>query len=151
MHIYLNLKLSTVKRNFYVDDCLKSIPTEEGAVKLALDLQSLMKMGGYRLTKWLSNSRKVLCAIPESERAPSGVNLNPCDALPSDRALGINWNVNEDKIKFVVKVEDRPLTRRGIRGLFKYEWWPHNFLHIMLRQNGKRDYMSPGTRPRKIQ
>ena len=102
MHIYLNLKLSTVKRNFYVDDCLKSIPTEEGAVKLALDLQSLMKMGGYRLTKWLSNSRKVLCAIPESERAPSGVNLNPCDALPSDRALGINWNVNEDKIKFVV-------------------------------------------------
>ena len=131
MHIYLNLKLSTVKRNFYVDDCLKSIPTEEGAVKLALDLQSLMKMGGYRLTKWLSNSRKVLCAIPESERAPSGVNLNPCDALPSDRALGINWNVNEDKIKFVVKVEDRPLTRRGIRGLFKYECkWPHNFLHI---------------------
>ena len=114
MHIYLNLKLSTVKRNFYVDDCLKSIPTEEGAVKLALDLQSLMKMGGYRLTKWLSNSRKVLCAIPESERAPSGVNLNPCDALPSDRALGINWNVNEDKIKFVVKVEDRPLTRPGI-------------------------------------
>ena len=110
----MNLKLSTVKRNFYVDDCLKSIPTEEGAVKLAVDLQSLMKMGGFRLTIWLSNSRKVLCAIPESERAPSVVNLNPCDALPSDRALGINWNVNEDKIKFVVKVADRPLTRRGI-------------------------------------
>ena len=72
-----------------------------------------MKMDGFRLTKWLSNSRKVLCAIPESERAPSVVNLNPCDALPSDRALGINWDVNEDKIKFVVKVADRPLTQRG--------------------------------------
>ena len=106
--------LATVQRNFYVDDCDKSVPKEEKAIKLALDLQSLMKMGGFRLTKWLSNSRKVLCAIPESERAPSVVSLNPCDALPTDRALGINRDVNEDQIKFVVKVADRPLTRRGI-------------------------------------
>ena len=70
-------------------------------------------MGGFRLTKWLSNSRKVLCAIPTSEIAPSVVTLNPCDALPSDHALGINWDVDEDKIKFVVKVADRPLTRRA--------------------------------------
>ena len=98
----------------YVDDCLKSVPTEEGAETLALDWQSLMKMGGFRLTKWLSNSRKVLCAIPESERAPSVVTLNPCDALPGDRALGINWDVSEDRIKFMVKVADRPLTLRGI-------------------------------------
>ena len=105
--------LTTVHRNFYVDDCLKSVLTEEKAIKLALDLQSLMKMDGFRLTKWLSNSRKVLCAIPESERAPSVVSLNPCDALPTDRALGINWDVNEDQIKFVVKVADRPLTRTG--------------------------------------
>ncbi|MCG8069350.1 MAG: hypothetical protein JAY84_15975 [Candidatus Thiodiazotropha taylori] len=106
--------VSTVKRNFYVDDCLKSVPTEEGAVKLALDLQALMKMGGFRLTKWLSNSRNVLRAIPESDRAPSVISLGPCDALPCDRALGINWDVNEDKIRFVVKIADRPLTRRGI-------------------------------------
>ena len=89
-------------------------PTENDAIKLALDLQSLMMMGGFRLTKWLSNSRDVLCAIPETERAPSVISLNPCDALPSDRALGINWEVDEDKIKFMVKVADRPLTRRGI-------------------------------------
>ena len=31
--------------------------------------------------------------------------------MPSDRALGIKWDVNEDKIKFVA---NRPLTRRGI-------------------------------------
>ena len=52
--------------------------------------------------------------MPESERAPSVVTLNSCDALPGDRALGINWDVNEDRIKFVVKVADQPLTRRGI-------------------------------------
>ena len=83
-------------------------------MKLAQDLQSLMKMGGFRLTKWLSNSRNVLRLIPESERAPSVVSLNPCDDLPRDRALGINWDVNDDKIKFIVQVADRPFTRRGI-------------------------------------
>lgn len=74
----------TVKRNFYENDGLKSVPTEDDAVKLTIDLQLLMKMGDFRLPKWLSNSRKVLCAIPASERAPSVVSLNPYDVLPSD-------------------------------------------------------------------
>ena len=106
--------LSTVHRIFYVDDCLKSVPSEREAVKLAFDLQSLLKMGGFKLTKWLSNSRSVLNAIPESERAPTIVSLNPCDALPSDRTLGINRNVNRDEMKFKLKVNDQPFTRRGI-------------------------------------
>ena len=49
-HLFEPEGVSTVKRNFYVDDCLKSVPTEKDAIKLALDLQSLMKMGGFRLT-----------------------------------------------------------------------------------------------------
>ena len=40
--------------------------------------------------------------------------MNPCDALSCDRTLGINWDVNADKIKFNVKVRDQPFTRRGI-------------------------------------
>ncbi|CAG2203658.1 unnamed protein product [Mytilus edulis] len=77
------------------------------------DLQSMLKMGGFRLTKWLSNKRNVLNAIPESERASSVVSLGPSDMLPSDKALGVIWDVNEDKIKFKVKLSDKPLTRRG--------------------------------------
>ncbi|KAK3091640.1 hypothetical protein FSP39_021443 [Pinctada imbricata] len=41
----------TVERNFYVDDCLKSVSSEEEAIQLASDLQSLLKEGGFRLTK----------------------------------------------------------------------------------------------------
>ncbi|CAG2254433.1 unnamed protein product [Mytilus edulis] len=100
--------------HFYVDDCLKSVPSEQQAIKLATDLQSMLKMGGFRLTKWLSNKRNVLNAIPESERASSVVSLGPSDMLPSDKALGVIWDVNEDKIKFKVKLSDKPLTRRGI-------------------------------------
>ena len=126
--------VSTVKENFYVDDCLKSVPTEDAAIKLALELQSLMRLGGFRLTKWLSNSRKVLRTVPESERAPSVVSLNPCDVLPSERALGINWDVNDDKIRFVVKIAVRPFTRRGILSVVSSIFDPLGLVSpIMLR------------------
>ncbi|CAG2225244.1 Tenascin-R,Ryncolin-2,Angiopoietin-related protein 1,Angiopoietin-related protein 6,Ficolin-3,Techylectin-5B,Ryncolin-1,Fibrinogen C domain-containing protein 1,Ficolin-2,Fibrinogen-like protein 1,Fibrinogen alpha chain,Tenascin,Ficolin-1,Fibrinogen-like protein A,Microfibril-associated glycoprotein 4,Ryncolin-3,Angiopoietin-related protein 2,Angiopoietin-4 [Mytilus edulis] len=103
-----------VEKKIYVDDCLKSVSSEQEAIKLAIDLQSLMKMGGFRLTKWLSNNRDVLKAIPESELAPAVVNLSPGDELPNDKALDVIWDVNEDKIRFKVKLTDKPLTRRGI-------------------------------------
>ena len=73
-----------------------------------------MKRIGLRLTKWMSNSRKVLDSIPEVERAPSVVKLEPGDSLPNDRALGVLWNVNDDTINFKVKLEDKPATRRGM-------------------------------------
>lgn len=53
-------------------------------------------------------------AIPEAERTPSVVNLSPDDLLPSDRTLGVTWDVNEYTIKFKVKISEKPLTRRGI-------------------------------------
>ena len=105
-HLYDQEVITTVDKNFYVDDCLTSVPTEQHAIKLATDLQSLMKLGGFRLTKWISNSRQVIEAIPQTELAPSIVSLNPDDALPNDKALGIIWDVNSDRIKFRVKVSE---------------------------------------------
>ncbi|XP_053402855.1 uncharacterized protein LOC128558076 [Mercenaria mercenaria] len=106
--------INTVKRNFYVDDCLKSVSSDEKAIELAADLQSLLRRGGFRLTKWLSNKRDVVESIPESERAPSIMNLSKSDSLPVDRALGVQWNVEKDELKFKVKVSEKPITRRGI-------------------------------------
>ena len=37
---------NTVKRNFYVDDCLKSLPSEPNAIAHANSLQSLLSRGG---------------------------------------------------------------------------------------------------------
>ena len=47
--------VKTVKRNFYVDDCLKSTTTVNEAVKLSGDLSKLLGKGGFHLTKWMSN------------------------------------------------------------------------------------------------
>ena len=42
--------IATVKRNFYVDDCLKSVPTNPKAVKLVSELRELLSRGGFHLT-----------------------------------------------------------------------------------------------------
>lgn len=109
----------TVKRNMYVDDMMKSTSTNEKAIVLVAQLRELLSRGGFRLTKWYSNAREVLTTIPESERAKSVVNLD-LEKLPTETALGLKWNTEEDKFvweaseKILQVVNQRPTTRRGM-------------------------------------
>ena len=105
----------TIMHSFYVDDCLASVASENEAVSLYQDLVTLCAKGGFRLTKWLSNSRRVLAVIPEEERAKEVKDLDlDNDILPVERALGVRWCVQSDTFKFSITLQDKPLTRRGI-------------------------------------
>ncbi|KAI3356761.1 hypothetical protein L3Q82_003438 [Scortum barcoo] len=107
--------MDTVLQNFYVDDCLKSVVTEEAAITLCQDLIKICAYGGFRLNKWVSNRRKVLDSIPKSELAKEMKNLDlDQDDLPLERALGLNWCVESDAFKFKITIRDRPFTRRGL-------------------------------------
>ena len=98
--------ISTVRNNFYVDDCLKSLPA---------DLRALLLRGGFKLTKWISNSRRVLETIPVDERAKEAKTLDLSkDGLPVERALGVKWCVESDTFSFNVNIKLKPPTRRGI-------------------------------------
>jgi hypothetical protein len=68
--------LDTVKRNFYVDDCLKSVPDEDEGVSLANGLTTLLARGGFHMTKWISNSARVIQSVLEEERSGSMKDLN---------------------------------------------------------------------------
>jgi hypothetical protein len=127
-HLYDHEVVETVKRNFYVDDCLKSVESEPKAIKLVEDLQSLLKRGGFHLTKWISNSRTVLATISENARAPSVVNLAPDDVLPCNRALGVTWNIEDDTFSFKVKIAEKPLTRRGMLSIVSSIFDPLGFV-----------------------
>ena len=82
----------TNMHSFYVDDCLASIASEDEAITLYQDLVKLCAKGGFHLTKWLSNSRRVMAAIPEEERAKDVKDLDlDHDILPVERALGVRW------------------------------------------------------------
>lgn len=60
--------VNTVLKNFYVDDCLKSVKSVNEAVILVKGLQRLLDKGGFHISKWISNSRDVMNSIPVSER-----------------------------------------------------------------------------------
>ncbi|XDV20313.1 hypothetical protein PO909_025662 [Leuciscus waleckii] len=88
---------------------------QEEAVSMYSDLRAILHSGGFRLTKWVSNSRAVLSAIPVEERAEELRDLNlDLDMLPVERALGVRWCIESDNFKFRIIIQERPPTRRGI-------------------------------------
>ena len=107
--------VTTVKQNFYVDDCLKSVISEDAAIKLVDQLSQLLLKGGFRLTKWVSNSREVLKSIPDSEKVSDVKDLDlDRQSLPIERALGVRWNVEKDTLELKASIQEKPLTKRGI-------------------------------------
>ncbi|KAI7814202.1 hypothetical protein IRJ41_010024 [Triplophysa rosa] len=84
--------VKTVFDCFYVDDCLKSVSSEEEAIAMVKDLSDLCQRGGFCLTKWISNDRKVLQSIPEEHRNKDIQHLDlDRDQLPVERTLGLHW------------------------------------------------------------
>ena len=78
------------------------------------DLRKLMLIGGFNLTKWVSNDRHVLESIPPEERAKDVKELDlECSMLPTERALGVSWFVETDAFGFKVNIKEKPCTRGG--------------------------------------
>ena len=107
--------INTVRRIFYVDDCLKSVPSENEAIRLTTDLRGLLEREGFmmNLTKWVSNSRKLIESLPKSDRAGSFKDLYDSQ-MPVERALEICRDVEGDIFCFKIEVNDKPLTGRGL-------------------------------------
>ena len=59
----------------------------------------MLKKGNFRLTKFVSNVKEVLAAIPTEERTIKNLDL---DKLAIVRALGLQWDTETDT--FRVKV-----------------------------------------------
>ncbi|XP_032416528.1 uncharacterized protein LOC116718567 isoform X3 [Xiphophorus hellerii] len=118
--------VSTIKHNFYVDDCLKSLPTEEEAIKFVQDLTSLCNKGGFKLSKWLSNSPAVLQMVSGNTKAKEMLEMDL--ELPMERALGLQWCIQSDSFKFKASLPERSRTRRGILSVVSSLYDPLGFL-----------------------
>ena len=79
---------ATVKWNFYMDDCLKSVKSEQTTITHLKDLMSLFKKGEFHLAKWLPNSCEVMESIPTSEHVTSVKDFD-FDHAPAERVLGM--------------------------------------------------------------
>ena len=65
----------SVQTNFYMADYLESSPTAEEAIQKAKDLTNLLYIGGFKLTKFMSNDSNILQRIePNSDSQLTMVN-----------------------------------------------------------------------------
>ncbi|XP_073254877.1 uncharacterized protein [Porites lutea] len=73
----------------------------------------LLAQGGFNLTKFMSNCKRLLSAVPNDKRSEPNLNLD-MDDLPIERALGIRWSVEDDTLGFEIRSLVRPRTKCGI-------------------------------------
>jgi hypothetical protein len=104
-----------VEKDFYVDDGLSSQVSAEKAVDLLKRTQSVLGESKLRLHKIVSNNPEVMRCFPIEELAKGLKDLDlDSDKLPSQRSLGIVWNIVEDHFLFKPNSEVQPYTKRGI-------------------------------------
>ncbi|XP_067950301.1 uncharacterized protein [Watersipora subatra] len=122
-------------KDFYVDDGIRSVKSPEEAINLIRDTTNICKAANLRLHKFISNSREVLEAIPESEKAANlqGLHLYK-DTLPSERTLGLEWCTETDAFIFTSNPIDKPATKRGILSSVSQIYDPLGFLAPFLLQ-----------------
>ena len=123
----LPLGVRAVYKHFYMDDVLPSTNSREEAIEMREQMTELLRRGGFRLHKWLTNDPEVLTTIPEQDRSPRFLELSE-DKLPTDRTLGITWDAQEDVLRFTGLSGDPGTTKRKILIQAFAVWDPRGLL-----------------------
>ena len=108
------LEAEAVRRNFYMDDLFKSVSSLLEACNLQAGLVKLLSLGGFNLTKWILNNKDFISLVPEKDRAQSVRSIGVGDMLPTQRALGVFWDVQNDTFIFKFKPKELANTRRKV-------------------------------------
>lgn len=104
-----------VERNFYVDDGLLSVPSEEEAITLLHNTQDMLALSNLQLHKILSNRVATMRAFPPDDLAKGMKDLYlSTDPPPMQRSLGVSWDISEDVFTFQVTDAEKLYTRRGV-------------------------------------
>ena len=85
----------------------------------------MVARGGFKLTKWISNSDEVMNSIPEEDRAPSVKNFQERETLV-ERALGVKYDVKTDMLVFEVA---KLSSKVGEKGEKMTKRKTHSFVH----------------------
>jgi len=84
-------------------------------------------MGGFKLTKWLSPSERVMLSIPAEDKSKV-VHSDMPSCGPEERVLGICWNVSCDEFFFKIDVPDTTVTKRKVLAVTNSLYDPLGFV-----------------------
>ena len=133
LHESVNESVSTdvrnvVFRSFYVDDCLTSAPTEKKLMDLALGTKGVLQKNGFRLTKFVANSQKLMHALPTSDIA-----MGKEEIITESRILGVKWDVLQDEFFFNYQFEmSESLSRRKMLQVISSIYDPLGLISPMM-------------------
>ena len=110
---------SVVNEKFYMDDYLDSLENVTHAIKIRRDLVSLLKLGGFNLTKFVSNADEITSAMnPEDCETSSSPIKEICNgAEQSLHVLGLKWDHVKDTLvssRGVDRPLDKAITQRTV-------------------------------------
>ena len=86
-----------VLENFYVDDYLDSVESPERALKRSKELVHLLNLGGFKLTKFVSNVPNLADRIDGSTQSTE-TKLIASPKEDSSHVLGLKWDHNNDTL-----------------------------------------------------
>lgn len=117
-----------IERDFYMDDCVTGAQSEDRAIELANEIGNVLLGTGFKLTKWKSNSRKVLGALNQT-------GVDDCDSMVFSEdgqttVLGLKWLFGRDQYTFTVKtpsIEGR-ITKRKIVSPISQLYDPNGYI-----------------------
>ena len=71
--------------------------------------------GGFHLRKFTSNDVDLVRVIPNDVRK-NGMKDKDLKLrnVTDDKAIGVKWNVQDDTLGFIVKMNSKPATQRGL-------------------------------------
>ena len=101
----------SVWNNFYMDDYLESFATSEEATERCQDLVTLLKRGGFKLTKFVSNFNLPPSLPPLQDQSPGTPEV--CELC--SHVLGLKWNQRSDTLvvsRGVNRSVSEPVTQR---------------------------------------
>lgn len=99
-----------MRRDFYVNDGLKSVKDVNTAIDLIQKTQGMCARAGLRLDKFGNSKKEVIQAVAPEDRARGLQDLDLTrDPLPIEQTLGIMWCAETDSFQFRIVIQDRPL------------------------------------------
>ena len=102
-----------LRKDFYVDNGLKSVPSVGEAIDLTKGVKEMCKRGGFDLHKFTSNKKEVIRGVPVEDRAEEIKLLDLNHHKPMEHGLGVQWCVESACFCFRITLSNRPCTRGG--------------------------------------
>nr|XP_021334729.1 uncharacterized protein LOC101884915 [Danio rerio] len=119
-----------IEKSFYVDNCLYSLPSKDGAKDLVDQLCSLLNEGGFELRQWASNCPTVVAHLPCDIRS------NNCELWLSqglqdtqESTLGLLWRCQSDTLHYKHReVNCTKVTMRSIYSILASQYDPLGYI-----------------------